>query len=194
MTKGWFTAGRASGATDIPLVTMRRYVNEFSEHFSESARISSRGRRYSDKDIELLLKIRLLYGRGLNQREVAKVLDGNWDPEGMTQREIGQAALLIKNAAELHEKAETVLRNMRSELQSMDHNNKDLESKLLVHIHGESHSRAIGRTALDRLFDFASLGLVGLGVLAWMNDWQAIGFIFVAIGIVLWGLQKFGSD
>ncbi len=53
-----FTAGEIRGITRLPAQTIRRYVNDFSEFFSEPARIPTKGRRFNGQDIKTLLIIR----------------------------------------------------------------------------------------------------------------------------------------
>jgi DNA-binding transcriptional MerR regulator len=54
------TTGQISGLLGIPATTLRRYIRLYGKHFSKSARILTRGRRWTQSDIGLLLTIRQL--------------------------------------------------------------------------------------------------------------------------------------
>jgi DNA-binding transcriptional MerR regulator len=55
------TTGQVSGLLGIPSCTLQRYVREFRKHFSESARITNRGRRWTADDIDTLMIIRKMH-------------------------------------------------------------------------------------------------------------------------------------
>jgi len=73
-----FSAGYVSGVTRIPQPTMRRYVILYRRHFSPEAQINTRGRRFSHKDIEMLVFIHDEYRLKSSREEIDGKLDGDW--------------------------------------------------------------------------------------------------------------------
>lgn len=55
-----YTTRQVSGMTGIPVVTMQRYIKTYPEGFSDRAKIPARGRRYTPRDIAIILLIRSL--------------------------------------------------------------------------------------------------------------------------------------
>lgn len=172
MARTFLTAGQASGATDVPLGTLRRYVASFSDHFSDSARIPNRGRRFSDKDIELVLKVRRLYNRGLNEAEVAKVLVDGWKPDEMTQREVADAVRVTNQANELLERTQLIVQSMRLELSGHREEVKKLAGELRIYTERSDHNEVVipsGPRWWTKVLHFLPVGLlcVAFIMIAW---------------------------
>lgn len=75
-----FTAGQTSGITQLPAQTIRRYVSDFSEYFSEGAKIPTKGRRYTKQDIKNLLLIRNLKSSHTKNEKIKAALQSNSQP------------------------------------------------------------------------------------------------------------------
>jgi DNA-binding transcriptional MerR regulator len=59
-TTNLFDPKTVSGMLEIPSSTLRRYAQLYPEYFSETAKISSKKRRYSNQDVLILKKIKEL--------------------------------------------------------------------------------------------------------------------------------------
>lgn len=64
------------GQTSIPIRTIQDYVRDFRDHFSETARKPSKGRRFTDDDIDKLQTIQRLRAERVADEEIRKVLTG----------------------------------------------------------------------------------------------------------------------
>lgn len=99
MSSELFSTGRTSGITAIPPQTLRRYVQDFKEFFSESAQKPTKGRRFTSQDINNLLLIRHLYFERTSPDRIRAALRGEWAPAAAPQYN-NQDALLIVEAAQ----------------------------------------------------------------------------------------------
>lgn len=73
-----YSAGIVSGMTDIPQPTLRRYVIQFRRHFSEEAQKNTRGRKFTHKDVEMLVFIKDEFRAKSSIKEIDSKLDGEW--------------------------------------------------------------------------------------------------------------------
>lgn len=108
-----FTSGQASGACDVPLPTIRRYVLTFPDVFSSTAKIRSKGRRFLPADIEAILKIRRLFAKGLNTAEVRKALTDGFDPDHVTRRDVIDSVNVLYHAQDLLSRTQDDAKKMR---------------------------------------------------------------------------------
>jgi DNA-binding transcriptional MerR regulator len=82
------TSGEVTGLTKVPAVTVQRYVKTFPEFFSDRAKIHTKGRRYTTKDVELILVIRAFADRGISFKGIKKLIDeGKFDPSAISKQE-----------------------------------------------------------------------------------------------------------
>lgn len=98
MAKDIFTAGQASGITQLPPTTIRRYVRTFSGFFSEPAKLDHKGRRFNGQDIKTLLTIRNLKSTHAGNEKILASLNGEI-PQACTARFEETNALKIFSAA-----------------------------------------------------------------------------------------------
>jgi DNA-binding transcriptional MerR regulator len=120
MTQGYFTSGQASGMTQLPLGTIRRYVSQFGEHFSPQARVNSRGRRFTPRDVELLLAIRSMYSSGYTTEAVQKSLAGDWEAKALPSREISDAAKIVLEAKDYLDNTRQLVQRTTKRLDTAD--------------------------------------------------------------------------
>lgn len=93
-----YSPGEASQITGIPSSTLRRYVVEFGDHLSQSAK-KQRGREFSDRDISILIEIRNLAQDGLTLDKIGEQLTATveHEPEGETEPPAQTALVLINH-------------------------------------------------------------------------------------------------
>ena len=81
--KEWLNINQLAEHTNIPDTTIRRYITKFSTFFIHKG--GARSRRYEDKAVKVLIRIKQLYDEGhesdevdnVLRREFAMVIDGD---------------------------------------------------------------------------------------------------------------------
>lgn len=92
-----YSPGETCQLTNIPPSTLRRYVAEFGEHLSPSAR-KLRGREFDDRDISILVQVRDLAQSGLTLNKIGEQLSETIEHEPAGESEPpAQTALMIIN-------------------------------------------------------------------------------------------------
>jgi len=72
------TTGQISGLTLLSLASLHRYVKEFPEFFSSTAKQHKRGRRWTQSDLEMVVAIRNLYHEHAGSEKIRAKLAGGW--------------------------------------------------------------------------------------------------------------------
>lgn len=70
--KEWLNINELAEQTNIPDTTIRRYISKFSTFFIHKG--GARSRRYEDKAVKVLIRIKQLYDEGHESEEVDNVL------------------------------------------------------------------------------------------------------------------------
>jgi DNA-binding transcriptional MerR regulator len=96
--------------TRIPIRTIQDYVREFRDHFSETARQPSKGRRFTDGDIDKLQTIQRLRADRVQDEEIRKVLSGEVALKLAHQFNETEIKNFAANALEYFDKANDALR------------------------------------------------------------------------------------
>ncbi len=112
-----YSTGQASGITAIPIRTIQAYVKDFREFFSEEASQPSKGRRFTDPDIDKLQTIKRLRAERVPDDEIRQVLTGEVPLKFSHQY----------NEAELKKFAANLAENFDSVMQSLEASQKMLE-------------------------------------------------------------------
>lgn len=99
------SSGQVSGLLGLNPQTVRNYIRQFNEFFSDPARISSPGRRFSREDINRLLLIRHLYHDGKKADEIRAALHGDWTPPEVDHYNNMDALALLEAARKESEQA-----------------------------------------------------------------------------------------
>jgi preprotein translocase subunit SecB len=73
-----YTTGQVSGMTQIPYMSLYRYVRNFGKFFSLEVQKKTRGRRWTDNDIILALSIQSLYYRRIGRDKIQESLAEGW--------------------------------------------------------------------------------------------------------------------
>lgn len=107
MTEPLYTSGVASGSAQVPQSTLRRYVNDFRKYFSPGAQ-AERGRRFTQKDIELILLIRRMVSDRFDVPAITEALEKGWDSSQLPKKETNDAIALLA-------KAELYIQELRQE-------------------------------------------------------------------------------
>lgn len=97
------------GMTNIPIRTIQDYVRDFRDHFSETARIKSKGRRFTPADVDILQTIKRLRGERVADEEIRKVLSGEVPLKLAHQFNEAQVKDFAANAVEYFENANNAL-------------------------------------------------------------------------------------
>jgi hypothetical protein len=81
-----YTTGQVSGMTGLAFMSLYRYVRTFREFFSPEVQQHTRGRRWLDRDITLVLSIQSLFSRRIGEEETRQAIQDGWRldlrPEG----------------------------------------------------------------------------------------------------------------
>lgn len=73
-TKTGYSPDQVSTMIDVSPATLRRYAHEYAEFLSDRARDTSKRRRYTDEDIIVLKKIRLLVREKKTPDEIRQLI------------------------------------------------------------------------------------------------------------------------
>lgn len=118
MANDLWTTGQTSGLTQIPPQTLRRYVHDYRQFFSESAQRPTKGRRFTQQDIDYLLLIRHLYNNNFGPEKIESALKGEWVPPAKPQYNNLDALTLVENARQQMASAGDYARQARANAQS----------------------------------------------------------------------------
>jgi DNA-binding transcriptional MerR regulator len=97
-----YQPGEVSKMLDIPGSTLRRYVATFPDYLTPGAK-RQRGRRFTDRDIAILARVRDLAGRGVQLADIPAQLGDVLEEEEPTQNQTVALALpgVVKSLAEI---------------------------------------------------------------------------------------------
>lgn len=115
--------GEVAEALGIPASTIRRYVLDYKEFFSPSAR-KSKQREYLDSDVATLAQIRQLVGQGIRPNEIRNQLNATIDEQPpVTETAITLSGIMTKlhdQAAQIQDQADqlTQLQEQLSQVQA----------------------------------------------------------------------------
>lgn len=130
-----YSTGQASGITRIPIRTMQDYVKSFREFFSEEARQPSKGRRFTDPDIDKLLTIQRLRAERFPDEDIRKVLAGEVPLKLAHQYNEAEIKKMAANALENYESAvetfetcQKMIVEVRSSLAQVEEENRQLHA------------------------------------------------------------------
>ncbi|MDL1911837.1 MerR family transcriptional regulator [Chloroflexi bacterium CFX6] len=114
------------GMTGIPMRTIQAYIHDFREFFSEEARKPSKGRRFTDADIDKLQTIQRLRADRVPVEEIRKVLSGEVTlklahqfSETEVKNFAANALEYFENANDALRKANQVIREARAEIEQL---------------------------------------------------------------------------
>jgi DNA-binding transcriptional MerR regulator len=97
------STSQIAGLLGIPNHTLQKYVNEFGECFSESARKHNRGRRYNAGDINNLLLIRQMKTTHAGHEAIARALADNTTPDGLPVPDVYSVLTVANNSLVISE-------------------------------------------------------------------------------------------
>jgi hypothetical protein len=73
-----FTTGQISGISGLGRQCLYRYVKDFGEFFSDTARQHKQGRRWTGADLELVESIHALHSKRSTNPKIRELLQGGW--------------------------------------------------------------------------------------------------------------------
>lgn len=92
-----------SSMLEIPSSTLRRYCQLFPEYFSETAKVPSKKRRYTNTDVITLKKIKELTRSRKTENEIRSALQIIQDQPPEPENQVNALALLPQIAAEFEQ-------------------------------------------------------------------------------------------
>lgn len=123
------------GMTRIPIRTIQDYVRGFRDHFSETARKPSKGRRFTPADVDILQTIQRLRAERVQDEEIRKVLTGEIPLKLAHQFDEVQIKDFAANALEYFEdashtlaKADQLIKDARAQIAELNNEKKLLQS------------------------------------------------------------------
>ncbi len=127
------------GMTRIPIRTIQDYVREFRDYFSETARQPSKGRRFTDGDIDKLQTIQRLRADRVRDEEIRKVLSGEVTlklAHQFNENEVkdfaARALEYFENANDTLRRAKQLVRNANAQLEQLEKEKELLRSDYRV--------------------------------------------------------------
>jgi hypothetical protein len=99
-----YTTGQVSGMTGISFMTLYRYVKLFSEFFSPEVQKHTRGRRWLENDITLVISIQSLFDRRAGEEAIREALREGWrlDTQPMSSPEVIQALSTLYEVCQVY--------------------------------------------------------------------------------------------
>jgi hypothetical protein len=73
-----FTTGQVSGFTMVGRQSLYRYVRDFPEFFTETAKQHKQGRRWELDDLVIVQSIRMLYHERMGKEKIRELIKGGW--------------------------------------------------------------------------------------------------------------------
>ena len=92
-----YSTGQVSGITSTSFMSLYRYVKMFPEFFTPEVTKHTRGRRWSEQDLIVLLSIKSLFDRRFGEKIIREKLQGGWriDQNPATNQEVLESFELI---------------------------------------------------------------------------------------------------
>jgi hypothetical protein len=110
MNEIYLTTGQISGLTQIGYMSLYRYVKDFPEYFSETARQHKRGRRWINADLELVQSIRFLYHQHSKKESINQILASGWRQKINPAYNAETLTRMIEDVLGISDEAKTVIK------------------------------------------------------------------------------------
>ena len=107
-----FTTGAVAGMTDIPTKTLGRYVSDFRDLLSKAATQAQRGRRFTEKDVQIILTIRQGRAKGFPDHEIRKIVTDPSYANIEQELQFTNAQDLAANAYYMMQRADETLKDI----------------------------------------------------------------------------------
>ena len=115
--KSNLTTGQISGLTMVGHGSLYRYVKEFADFFSPTAKQHERGRRWTQEDLDVVFAIRGLYHERAGSAKIREMLAGGWrlqdNPAFTREMQSRLIESAIATAAEAQEITEEALKAVK---------------------------------------------------------------------------------
>jgi hypothetical protein len=125
------TTGQISGITLLGSSSLYRYVRDFPEFFSPTAKQHIKGRRWTQEDLEKLQAIRCLYHERTGKEKIRELIVGGWrlqDNEAWTRelqsRLIESTLATYAEMEEISKQAIKAVNEAMEELRTLEYNDK----------------------------------------------------------------------
>jgi hypothetical protein len=136
--KWQFTTGQISGMTLLGASSLYRYVRDFPEFFSPTAKQHIKSRRWTQKDLEMLHSIRCLYHERTGKEKIREMIAGGWrlqDNQAWTRelqsRLIEMTLAAYADAKEISKQAINAIDDLQTKTLVAEYNNEQF-SKLWI--------------------------------------------------------------
>lgn len=141
--KSNLTTGQISGLTLVGHGSLYRYVREFPDFFSPTAKQHKRGRRWTQEDLEMVQAIRCLFHERTGAAKIREMLAAGWRLQDnpaftreMQSRLIEATLAAAADAEQIATKAKKVIEDNKfaSKLSLEDHHEVDRVSQRLIEL------------------------------------------------------------
>ncbi len=112
-----FTTGQILGITLINRMTLFRYVKDFHEFFSETAKQHKKGRRWTVNDLEVVQAIRYLHHEHKGNVYIRQLLSKGWRSSISRPYDIESISRLLNRSFTNAEEARQLLADATKQLQ-----------------------------------------------------------------------------
>lgn len=106
-----FTTGQVSGITWTSPPTLYRYVRDFPQFFSPSARKHTKGRRWTLDDLDTIQAIRTLHHSRTGHDKTIEILTSGWRPAINSEAEREQYSRVAEELFKIAEQTKEKLTN-----------------------------------------------------------------------------------
>jgi DNA-binding transcriptional MerR regulator len=90
------STGQLSGIARVSYMALYRYVKDFSEFFSDTAKQHKRGRRWNVSDLQIVQAIRYLQHERTPKAEIRRLLADGWRPPANSAYSVESLTRLIE--------------------------------------------------------------------------------------------------
>ena len=130
---GFVTTGEASGICNTPATTIRRYIRDFKSSFSEQATRQTQGRRYTEKDIKIILLVRHLYFQRYSRSQIEKVLAGELGIPSSESYEVQDLAQLLEQTLGEVEKVKDIYKRIKLSRNNVEATRSEIDHYFLAY-------------------------------------------------------------
>lgn len=111
-----FKTGQLSGITRIGYASLYRYVRDYREFFSPTARKNTRGRRWTHNDLDIVQAIRYLSHERTGKEKIKEMLKSGWRPVANAAYDRETVARLIEAVLASNEQANKLVKSLQKEV------------------------------------------------------------------------------
>jgi DNA-binding transcriptional MerR regulator len=115
------STGQLSGITRVSYMALYRYVRDYSEFFSDTAKQHKRGRRWTMADLEVVQAIRYLQHERTPKAEIHRLLSSGWRPPANSAFNMETLTRLIEVTLASAEQSTKMVNDVQKAVEGIKH-------------------------------------------------------------------------